>query len=689
MAKFSFKEELEKAKENKFDDGIDGKKILLYGVNDTGKALVNSTLIPTPNGFKRVDEIKVGDMIFGKNGKPTKVIGVHPQHEKKEVYEVNLMDGRSVLCCADHLWEVRCDKWKANNGYKALTTKQLIDYGVRDRYTNNCNFKIDLCAPVDYEEKNLPIDPWVLGAVLGNGCLTQSALEYSSGTAEIPSRIAEIMGWEYRKNSDFNYTYTFKDKDGHTVKTSDFLAELPELIGKKSHDKSIPEIYMTSSIDQRLAIVNGLLDTDGSVATCGSMSYSSTSYKMCCQVMELLYSLGCYAKIFTEKREPRTENSHKCHTVTFTPKLSQKRWFFTVEDKQQRIDDFFKKSKKLNKRNGISIVDIHSLGYKDDMTCFTVDADDHLYLANDYVVTHNTYQASHFPKPFLIMTESGGSAVNIPKKYCGTWSFFKSMVDDFTKNAEEYAKDLKTIIIDTAENLVDLSEKAVCNEFSVRDLSEITGRQNGYKIARSDFSAQINKLTSAGYCVVFVAHEEKIEETDEVTGETYTFVQPKGTSSEKGSMRMLRDLCDFCIYLKPMGINPETFETIPSMAICKRTKNVFARSRFAIETIINPFTAENIIKAIEDAVRKSADNEGAQLGAVEVDKKMSKDDYLELIKPYVEKLFVVCKDDVNIIVSEELGDGRKISSATDDELIKLDNIYNRLVTKATLLGIEV
>lgn len=223
MAKFSFKEELEKAKENKFDDGIDGKKILLYGVNDTGKALVNSTLIPTPNGFKRVGEIKVGDMIFGKNGKPTKVIGVHPQHEKKEVYEVNLMDGRSVLCCADHLWEVRCDNWKANNGYKTLTTKQLIDYGVRDKHTNNCNFKIDLCAPVDYEEKNLPIDPWVLGVILGNGCLTQSSLEYSSGTAEIPSRIAEIMGWEYRKNSDFNYTYTFKDKDGHTVKTSDFL----------------------------------------------------------------------------------------------------------------------------------------------------------------------------------------------------------------------------------------------------------------------------------------------------------------------------------------------------------------------------------------------------------------------------------------------------------------------------------
>lgn len=314
--------------------------------------------------------------------------------------------------------------------------------------------------------------------------------------------------------------------------------------------------------------------------------------------------------------------------------------------------------------------------------------------------TGKSYQTAHFPHPFLLMTESGGSALNCDKEPIDSWSKFKAVVDDVVKNAEEYigtpekplSEDeimLETIIIDTAENLVDLSERAVCNEFGVRDLSEITGRQNGYKIARSDFAMQINRLTGAGYCVIFIAHEEKIDETDELTGETYTFVQPKGTSSEKSSMRMLRDLCDFCVYLKPMGINPENFETIPSMAICKRTKNVFARSRFAIDTIVNPFTAHNIIKAIEDAVHKSAENEGAELGFTAPPKPTSKDDYLELIKPYVEKLFAVCKDDVNIIVAEELGDGRKISSATDDELIKLDNIYNRLVTKATLLGIEV
>lgn len=312
-----------------------------------------------------------------------------------------------------------------------------------------------------------------------------------------------------------------------------------------------------------------------------------------------------------------------------------------------------------------------------------------IYGCND---TGKTYQSCHLPSPFLIMTESGGSAVNCPKEDCTEkWSKFKDICEDLVKNAKEYQSKemLQTVIIDTAENLVKLSERATCNEFGVRDLSEITGKQNGYNICRNDFQMQINKLTAKGYTVVFISHEEKVEMTDEVSGETYDFYQPKGTSNEKSSMRMLRDLCDYCIYLRPNGIDKETYETILSTGICKRTRNVFARSRFAIQTLINPFTAENLIKAIEDSVRKSAEMEGAMIGATEQNKSYTKDDYLEIIKPYVDALFPVCGEDVNYIVEMELGEGRKISSATDKELTALDNIYNNLVTKATLLGIEV
>lgn len=309
-----------------------------------------------------------------------------------------------------------------------------------------------------------------------------------------------------------------------------------------------------------------------------------------------------------------------------------------------------------------------------------------IYGVND---TGKTYQSAHFPKPFLIETEMGGGAVNCPKQEVIKWSMFKDIVDDLTKNRDKYRETLQTVIVDTAENLVKLSENAVCNEFGVRDLSEITGKQNGYLICRNDFQMQINKLLSVGYTVIFIAHEERVEMEEEITGEEYTFVQPKGTSNEKSSMRLLRDMCDFTIYLKPNNIDKETYETIPSTAICKRTKNVFARSRFAIQTLVDPFTAESLIKAIEDAVKKSAKNEGAKIGKKEKVKKETKDDYFEKIKPYMEKLWGIDSDFVSAVLENELGEGRKLSSATDEELVALDNIYNQLVTKTTMLGIEV
>lgn len=312
-----------------------------------------------------------------------------------------------------------------------------------------------------------------------------------------------------------------------------------------------------------------------------------------------------------------------------------------------------------------------------------------IYSVND---CGKTKQCTKLDKPFLIMTEAGGSAVKCPKEPCNSWSKFKEIVEDMTnpKNFEARWEKVRTLIIDTAENLVDQSEKAVCNEFGVRDLSEIDGRRNGYKIARNDFQMQINKLTSAGYCVVFIAHEETVTLTDEISGEEYVFVQPKGTSNEKSSMRMLRDLCDFCIYLKPNGIDKETYKTIPSTAICRRTKNVFARSRFDIQTLIDPFTAQGLIDAIEAAVKKSAEEEDADIIAYERRHDgYTKEDYFEIIKPYVVALTKVCGNEVARIIECELGEGRKITSATDNELTALDNIYNNLVTKATMLGINI
>ena len=101
--------------------------------------------------------------------------------------------------------------------------------------------------------------------------------------------------------------------------------------------------------------------------------------------------------------------------------------------------------------------------------------------------------------------------------------------------------------------------------------------------------------------------------------------------------------------------------------------------------------AEGLKKAIEESVEKSAENEG--VGVIDFDinnhKDYTKEDYFEIIKPYVERLYEICGDEIIDIIEAQLGEGRRVTDATDDELVALDTIYNNLVTKATMLGIEI
>lgn len=325
----------------------------------------------------------------------------------------------------------------------------------------------------------------------------------------------------------------------------------------------------------------------------------------------------------------------------------------------------------------------------------------YLYGSND---TGKTKQSMKLLKPFLLMVENGGNGVKGYKKPIVRWAQFKNYVAQLTSEQkvddpenkgtkipmfELMQRKINTVVIDTVEDLVELAEKAVCKEFGVRDISEITGKQNGYKIYRSDFKEQINLLCSYGYTVVFIGHEEQIEKTDVVTGEKYLFIQPQGTSNEKASTRFVRDLCDFCFYLKDNGID-ENGDSIWSTAICKRTKHVFARSRYAIKTFIDPFTAKNLEEAIVQAIEKTAEDEDAVLSDwKKTYDNYTKEDWIDMIKPYFKAIHKKYPEKVAEIIAYELGEGAKISQATDEQLAELENIYNQFVTFACNMGIVV
>ena len=309
--------------------------------------------------------------------------------------------------------------------------------------------------------------------------------------------------------------------------------------------------------------------------------------------------------------------------------------------------------------------------------------------------TGKTYQATRLPKTLLIEAEAGGSAVNCHKMPCQSWAIATNIIKALTdtKTYDQMKEKFQTIVIDTAEQLVNLSELAVAKQYGVTGVGEVAqatqNKVNGYALARANFAMEINKLTTLGYTVVFIMHEEKITKVDEVTGEEYVYVQPKGSSKEKGSLRFIKDLCDFTIYLKSNGMNAQG-EYEKSTAICKNTKYVFARSRFDIQPFITPFTAKGLEQAVQDAVTRTAEEEEVEIKTFEVTENLlTLDNLKDMIEPYVKKLYPMFPNEINGFITTFLGEGVKISQVTDEQKVGLENLYNNLVTFATVQGINI
>ena len=365
----------------------DEPKVLVISAAASGKAQPNNTMIPTPHGYKQIGEIKVGDYVFNRYGQPTKVLGVFPQG-KQRVYKVKLADGRETKCCGEHLWSY-------DNGHKGLTTKttkEIFDKGVvkkDNRGHNSYKFRIpNLKRVVQYPEKELPINPYVLGCFIGDGCCTETGLTISSNDEELVNIIAELCNFKYTKNSKYNYNWTFRDEQGNRIHTKDFFAEVStELVGN-CHEKRIPIDYLISGEEQRFELLRGLMDTDGYVGDGrNSPCYFTVNYNLALDVAELARSLGFHTQIFTQDRRPEKKSiEYKVNIFTGPDNVYK---IFKLSRKKDKALTFIGRPCRAN-HDFISIYDISETEEFCDMTCIYVDNKEHLYLTNNFIITHNT-----------------------------------------------------------------------------------------------------------------------------------------------------------------------------------------------------------------------------------------------------------------------------------------------------------
>ncbi|MBN0038596.1 replicative DNA helicase [Cellulosimicrobium cellulans] len=340
-----------------------GQMIVVAARPAIGKALALDTPLPTPSGWTTMGDVAVGDLLLSANGTPTRVVAATEVMVDRPCYEVELDDGTVIVADAQHQWvtSTRAQRRAVRSGEtpesSVRTTEELaatLRTATADQRTNH---SIVTAAPLDLPDADLPIHPYALGVWLGDGSSRRA--ELTSADPEIAMRI-EGLGYVARPDADDLRT-----------------------LGVPGIDH-IPAAYLRASEAQRRDLLAGLLDTDGTVMSQGSIQISLTNERLARETRELILSLGYRTGWSTKTVKERTAASSTAYAITFTTEddvfwLERKR----LAHKERRRPG----TARLTSRFVVDVRRIESVPVR----CVEVDHPSHLYLAGRSMVpTHNS-----------------------------------------------------------------------------------------------------------------------------------------------------------------------------------------------------------------------------------------------------------------------------------------------------------
>ena len=353
-----------------------------WGGTENGKAQPLDTKIITPDGYKLMGEISVGDFVIGGDGKPHKVVGVYPQG-KKDIYKITFKDGTSTRCCKEHLWNVTTrTRRNHDRGYTTLSLEEMLKRPIKTQ--KGYTYRIPVCKPVEYSSNpSLPIPAYAIGALIGDGCLTlkknpssRSRNIYFSNTEnDVITRLNDeisALDVEFIRNQYTQCQYVLRG-NGKSV----FVKHVEDLgLNCKSTNKFIPEMYLFASVEDRKKLLAGLLDTDGFVGhEKHAVRYSTKSKKLSDDVKHLCQSLGYRCTVIEDGRGLFT----LCLRTDSKVYSSKKHTSHKSDVKRVRKED----------KTSMAIVSVKPCG-REVCQCIMLDSEEHTYLCDDFIVTHNT-----------------------------------------------------------------------------------------------------------------------------------------------------------------------------------------------------------------------------------------------------------------------------------------------------------
>lgn len=386
--------------------GINGDRI-------RGRQLCLETELPTPNGFVKLKNLKEGDQLFDENGKACNITKMHPIQESPESYRVTFDDGVSIDACSEHQWSTYSrNERRKKRGSSIRNTKEIFD---TLKSCGESNHSISNCLPVEYSEKELLIDPYLLGIWLGDG-----------------DRYGRIESAEPEVLQNFEHTLTASSQNhksnfspngsksasyrvlGLTTKlTSLGLVRNPNRHLKNNqlglYRKQIPNLYLQSSYEQRIALLQGLMDSDGCCYKDGRCEFTQVESRkeLFFQVKELVESLGIKTRYYHKESwryKDRYQDKYSLMFVTDKP-------VFRLARKLERLHKIVK-----TKSSHRFIVSVEPIDSKP-MRCITVNSPSHLYLVTrSYIPTHNTVDCMFFDEVQDMRKEALGNATKILSK---------------------------------------------------------------------------------------------------------------------------------------------------------------------------------------------------------------------------------------------------------------------------------
>lgn len=373
---------------------------LVLGTTGAGKSLPLDSRVHTPTGWRRMGDLKVGDVVSTPDGRSAPITGYYPQGEL-DICRITFADGRVAEACPEHLWEVHHKHW--NGKYKQgvsragaarprlLRTREIADL----LKSNKGTFSVRLPEAVEKPASDLPIDPYLLGALVGDGNVTGKVLRFSTADAFIAERVSSLlapMGHELikdRHGAGCDYRIRLEEPaPGHASPLRLALRRVG-IEGLHSYEKFIPACYKEASVAQRWALVQGLMDTDGTAdARHGAISFSTSSERLAKDFQEIVWSLGGIAKIsvknpsYTGASGERMKGRISYIVQVRHPDPSN---FFSLPRKLALVEGEYQYANSL--KLGIKSVEVVR---RAQAACILVDHPDHLFITDNYVVTHNT-----------------------------------------------------------------------------------------------------------------------------------------------------------------------------------------------------------------------------------------------------------------------------------------------------------